>query len=225
MVNRWLTYGETVVPPGVCDAVGGRADRCVSWVCQSWRLLMGYSLAILCFCSRELTLQHMNAAAWRVDVGRDAQRADTKSPTLPWRAHRRGDSHYAWRVHAEGDKEVLPRMLRWPRSHHILDYQRVNIEGPRHCCTVINDRSLHKMMAVSHLKPSGSQKVLMFDGSTKGSPKRAGPTASPTCAPGSKGLYRKWPKPRDVSLNFQSQSPDLLILFQNLVWDASKTYE
>lgn len=70
---------------------------------------------------------------------------------------------------------------------------------------LISDRSVRKMIAVSHLNPSGSPKVLMFDGSTKGTPKRAGPAASPTCAHVSKGLYCQRPKPRDVSMGLQSQ--------------------
>lgn len=72
------------------------------------------------------------------------------------------------------------------------------------------------MIAVSHLNPSGSPKVLMFDGSTKGTPKRVGPAASPTCAPVSKGLYCQRPKPRDVSVGLQSQLADLLFLSPNL---------
>lgn len=79
-----------------------------------------------------------------------------------------------------------------------------------------SDRSVRRMMAVSHLNPSGSPKVLMFDGSTKGTPKRVGPAASPTCAAGGKGLYCQRPKPRDVSPGLQSQRADLLFLSPNL---------
>lgn len=82
---------------------------------------MRYSLTVLCLRSWKLTLQHGNAAAGRVDVGRDAQRANAESPIFPGRAHRSGDRHYAGRVHADGNKEVLSWMLSWSGSHRILD--------------------------------------------------------------------------------------------------------
>lgn len=83
---------------------------------------MRYPLTVLCLRSWKLTLQHGNAAAGRVDVGRDAQRANTESPSFPGWAHRSGDRHYARRMHADGNKEVLSGMLNWSRSHRILDY-------------------------------------------------------------------------------------------------------
>lgn len=61
--------------------------------------------------SRELTLQHRNAAAGRVEMGRDANRADTESTGLPGWAHRRVDRHHGGRMHADGDEEVLSGML------------------------------------------------------------------------------------------------------------------
>lgn len=134
VANRWLTNRKTVVSPGVCDAEGGRADRCVSRVRESRRLLMRYSLTVLRLRSWKLTLQHGDAAAGRVDVGRDAQRANTESPVFPGRTHRSGDRHYARRVHADGNKEVLSWMLNRSRSHRILDYQRIDVKRPRHGC-------------------------------------------------------------------------------------------
>lgn len=118
--NRWLTNRKTVVSPGICDAEGGRADRCMSRVRECRRLLMRYSLTVLRLRSWKLSLQHGNAAAGRVDVGRDAQRANTESPVFPGWTHRSGDRHYARRVHADGDEEV--RMLRRSRAHRVLDY-------------------------------------------------------------------------------------------------------
>lgn len=70
--------------------------------------------------------------------------------------------------------------------------------------------------AVSRLNPSGSPKVLMFDGSTKGTQKRVGPAASPTCAPGCGGLRCQRPKSRDASQGLQSQLADLLVLSPTL---------
>lgn len=117
-----LTNRETMVSPGICDAEGGRADRCMSRVSECRRLLMCYSLTILWLCSWKLSLQHGNAAAGRVDVGCDAQWTNTESPIFPGGAHGSGDSHYARRVHADWNKEVLSWMLSWSRSHRILDY-------------------------------------------------------------------------------------------------------
>lgn len=66
--------------------------------------------------------------------------------------------------------------------------------------SVIRELGAQDDIADSHLNPSGSPKVLMFDASTKGTPKRAGPAASPTCAPVSNGLDCQPPKSRDVSI-------------------------
>lgn len=122
VANRWLTNGKTVVSPGICDAEGGRADRCMSRVRQCGRLLMGYPVTVLHLCCRKLALQHGNAAAGRVDVGRDAQRAHAESPVFPGWADRSGDRHHAWRVHADGEKEVFSRVLSLHRSPDVLDY-------------------------------------------------------------------------------------------------------
>lgn len=134
-----LTNRKTVVSPGICDAEGGRADRCMSRVRECGRLmvLMRYPVTVLCLRSREVTLQHGNAAAGRVDVGRDAQRTNAESPRFPGRTHRSADRHHARRVHADGDEEVLSRVLRRSRSHRVLDYQRVDIERPRHDCAAV----------------------------------------------------------------------------------------
>lgn len=83
---------------------------------------MRYPLTVLRLRSWKLTLQHGDAAAGRVDVGRDAQRANTESPVFPGRTHRCGDRHDARRVHAEGNEEVLSRVLSCSRPHRILDY-------------------------------------------------------------------------------------------------------
>lgn len=83
---------------------------------------MRYPLTVLRLRSWKLTLQHWNAAAGRVDVGRDAQRAHTESPVFPGWAHLSGDRHHARRVHADGNKEVFSRMFSWSRSHRVLDY-------------------------------------------------------------------------------------------------------
>lgn len=121
-VNRWLTNRKTVVSPGVCDAEGGRAGRCMSRVWDCGRLLMRYSLTVLRLRSWKMTLQHGNAAAGGVDVGRDAQRTHTESPVFPGWAHRSGDRHHARRVHADGNKKVFPWVFSLSRSHHVFDY-------------------------------------------------------------------------------------------------------
>lgn len=82
---------------------------------------MGYPLTVLHLRGRKLALQHGNAAAGRVDVGRDAQRAHAKSPVFPGWADRSRDRHDAGRVHADGNEEVFSRVLSLSRSHHVLD--------------------------------------------------------------------------------------------------------
>lgn len=107
--------------PGVCDAEGGRADRCVSRVRERRRLLVRQPVTELRLRRRELALQHGDAAAGRVDVGGDAQRAHAEGAALPGRAHRSRDRHDARRVHADGDEEVFPRMVGRCRTHRVLD--------------------------------------------------------------------------------------------------------
>lgn len=135
--NRCLTNGEAVVPPGICDAECGRADRCMSRVRECGRLLMRESLTVLRIRSWKLTLQHGNAAAGRVDVGRDAQRTHAESAVFPGRAHRSADRHDAGRVHADGKEEVFPRVLSRCRSHRVLDDQGVDVKGPGHGCAAV----------------------------------------------------------------------------------------
>lgn len=115
-----LTHRQTVVSPGICDAEGGGADRCMSRMRERGGLLLCQPLTVLRLCSRELTLQHGNSAAGRVDVGCDAQRAHAESAGLSGRAHRRCDRHHARGVHADWDQEVW--MLGRSRSHRILNY-------------------------------------------------------------------------------------------------------
>lgn len=116
-----LTNRKAVVPPRVCDAEGGRADRCVSRVRVQRGLLLGYPLTELSLHPWKLTLQHRDAAARRLDVGRDAEGAHAESAAFPGGAHRSGDPYHARRVHADGQEEVLPRRLCRSRSHRILD--------------------------------------------------------------------------------------------------------
>lgn len=110
-----------MVSPGVRDAEGGRADRRVCGVRHGRGLLVRDSLTVLRLGSWKLTLQHGNAAPGGVEVGRDAQRAHAESAVLPGRTHRSRDCHDAGRVHADGNEEVLSRMLGRSGSHRILD--------------------------------------------------------------------------------------------------------
>jgi len=106
-----------VVSPRVRDAERGRADRRVARVRERRWLVMRYPVAVLRLHARKLALQHRNAATGRVQVRRDAQRADAEGARLPGRTHR----------HAEGDEEVLARVLRGSgsgsrsRSDRVLD--------------------------------------------------------------------------------------------------------
>lgn len=128
-----LTNREAVVPPRVCDAEGGRADRCMSRV-RERRGLLGYPVTELSLHPCKLTLQHGDAAARGLDVGRDAEWAHAESPAFPGGAHRSADRYHARGVHADGQKEVLSRRLCRSRSHRVLDDQRVNVEGLGHDC-------------------------------------------------------------------------------------------
>lgn len=83
---------------------------------------MRNSVTVLRLCSCELSLQQRDAAAGRVDVGRNAEWTNAESPSFPGRAHGSGDRHDARRVHADGNEEVLCRVFSWSRSHSVLDY-------------------------------------------------------------------------------------------------------
>lgn len=114
-----LTDRQTVVPPGVCDAERGRADRCVCGVRESRALVVRNPLTELRLCSGELGLEHRDAGAGRVYVGRDAQRTHAEGAVLPGGAHGGRNRHDAGRVHrADGDEKVLRGVL---GSHRVLN--------------------------------------------------------------------------------------------------------
>lgn len=120
-----------MVPPGVCDAVGGRADRRVSWVRKRLVLRVSEPVAVLRVPALELGLQQRDAAPGRVDVRGDAERADAESAALPGGTRGRGDTHHPGGVHAERKEEVWPAVLVhrcW--SCCVFDDQGVDVEGP-----------------------------------------------------------------------------------------------
>ena len=127
-----LTYGEAVVPPGICDAVGGGADRCLSRVRNGGGRVVANPVAVLRLRAGKLTFKHGDAAARRVDVGRDAHGTHAEGPALPGRAGGRADAQHTRGMHADGDEEVPHRMLHRCGAHGVLDDQRVDVEGPRH---------------------------------------------------------------------------------------------
>lgn len=132
-----LTNRKAVISPGIRDAEGGRADRRVSRMRQRRRLLLlllRYPLTELCLHTWKLALQDRDAAARRLDVRRDAQRAHAERAVLPGGTHRRSDRHYARGVHADGKQKVLRRTLGRAGSHRVLDDQGVDVEGPGHGC-------------------------------------------------------------------------------------------
>ena len=124
-----------MIPSLIGDAVrGGRADRCVSWVGQSRTLMVCDPLAVLSL-PGELPLQQWDASSGRVDVRGNAQRTDAECAGLPRWAHGSRYAHHAWRVHTDGDEEVLSYMLAQRcGSNGVLYDQRVHIEGSRHGC-------------------------------------------------------------------------------------------
>lgn len=93
---------------------------------------MRYPLAELRLCTGELSLQHRDPTARRMDVGRDAQRTYAESAGFPGRTHRSRDSHHGRGVHTDGEEEVLCGMLRGSGSHRVLDDERIDVERPRH---------------------------------------------------------------------------------------------
>ena len=121
-----------MVPPGICDAVGGSADRCLSRVRNGGGRVVANPVAVLRLRAGKLTFEHGDAAARRVDVGRDAHGTHAEGPALPGRAGGRADAQHTRGMHADGDEEVPHRMLRRRGAHGVLDDQRVDVEGPRH---------------------------------------------------------------------------------------------
>lgn len=112
-----LTYGEAVVSPWVSDAVsGGRADgRGVVLLCEP--------LAVWCISARESwSLQQRQASPGRVHMRGDAERTHAEGSAFPGRTCGRRDTHHTRCVHADGDEEVLRRVLAQRRgSGRVLD--------------------------------------------------------------------------------------------------------
>ena len=52
-----------MVPPGICDAVGGSADRCLSRVRKSGGRMVANPVAVLCLRTGKLTFKTGDAAA------------------------------------------------------------------------------------------------------------------------------------------------------------------